>query len=1053
MKKILCLISVLILVFAVVSCGKKKKDELPDYEEQVSKEIKADDGGTVESSDGKTSVDIPAGALDEDTTITMTIYSAEGYSDTEGRKVISKVVDFEPNGTIFKKPVIIKMAAGEDVKDKTIVAAVYDEKGEKWSYSQGFYVTLGNGKTEAGDPIMHTTDGKEVTVSEGNLTTAAGDPIMMTNAAGDPIMMNAAGDPIMLASENAAGDPIMTSAAGDPIMTSAAGDPIMNSAAGDPIMMTTGHFTAYTFIVFDPREGEPVEPADDDDDEPADDGDTDKPEPDDDTDTEPDDDTDTDTAEPEILLPTVLCTGLTVCSNGLNLVDCPKEGEELYGQDANYIARGSCVPKRFTKKEFLYNDDGEEYYAKIVEDENTHLMWCVDKEVLPEDDMDYPSAKEFCESLNYGGYEDWRLPNPREFMTITDEDSLGVSVKKFYFTDILAEGYDYWTSKVFEEDGVENAFVYAVTDGIFYSFETASPHSSVFCVRGEEYGTSGTFTSRSENGKEAIWDSDTNLLWQKEDLPGEKTWKEALAYCENLDYAGFDDWRLPNKHELASLVDFSKAGGSVVSSFPGMTADTYWTSTVRPYYGGDTGGFVVEMATGKVTMDYSSDPDKTYSVRCVRSDLKAKLPEGEVYPCDATAHGPCKDANGKIWSSRILHDGRDSYSIEFSTFAEKCRYRGEADSNKWRMPTISELRTTIPEGNLAESGACGITDLKSTFENFDQEKCSADPTETTLYDYGYLISGTLDADNDDLPWAINTVESLLGAYDSDQAGWQSFVGRCVFDESLDYKKTPYFDTVNALHWSNISDKAKYWYEAAAYCQDLVEDGSNNWRVPTMEELQTLVNDSCEEEYDGCPKDLTGAYSVFGDIVSLWSSTFYDGTYFGYTYDFSTAQSIECVMSDGTERAKVRCVRGEDEDANVSGPEFPYTGAGGFWSEVSGKFYTYDSASAYCDSLNEVEYGGFFNWRLPEAEEVAWLIDEDICGSNADQFSNGVFETSRCFEYSFEGYSVIGDMFRLITSTQDSASVDGKYYMFDFASGKWTTDSYPSGYVRCFTSGS
>ena len=1040
MKKILCLISVLILIFAVVSCDKKKKDELPDYEEQVSKEIKADEGGKVESSDGKTSVDIPAGALDEDTTITMTIRSAEGYEGTEDMNVVGSIVEFEPSGKVFKKPIIITMPSTKNFDNKVVSAAVLHKTGEAWSYDgHGAIAVLHDGKDAAGDPIM---------------TTAAGDPIML-NAAGDPIMQStgemlaAAGDPIMLAMDggmSAAGDPIMQTAAGKQIGISAAGDPIMNSAAGDPIMMTTGHFSAYTFVIV--GEGESAGKPDDD--EPVDDSDTEEPEPDDDTDTEPDDDTDTDTAEPEILLPTVLCTGLTVCSDGYSLVDCPKEGEELYGQDANYIARGSCVPKRFTKKEFLYNNDGTEYYAKIVEDENTHLMWCVDKEVLPEDDMDYPSAKEFCESLNYGGYEDWRLPNPREFMTITDEDSLGVSVKKFYFTDILAEGYDYWTSKVFEEDGAENAFVYAVTDGIFYSFETASPHSSVFCVRGEEYGTSGTFTSRSENGKEAIWDSDTNLLWQKEDLPGEKTWKEALKYCETLVYAGFDDWRLPNKHELASLVDFSKAGESVVSSFPGMTADTYWTSTVRPYYGGDTGGFVVEMATGKVTMDYSGDPDKTYSVRCVRSDLKAKLPEGEVYPCDATAHGPCKDANGKIWSSRILHDGRDSDAIAFNTFAEKCRYRGEADSNKWRIPTISELRTTIPEGNLAESGACGITDLKPTFENFDQEKCSADPTETTLYDYGYLISGTLDADNDDLPWVINTVESLLGAYDSDQAGWQSFVGRCVLDESLDYKKTPYFDTVNALHWSNISDKSKYWYEAAAYCQDLVEDGSNNWRVPTMEELQTLVNDSCEEEYGGCPQDLTGAYSVFGDIGRLWSSTFYDGTYFGYTYDFSTAQSIECVMSDGTEMAKVRCVRGEDEDANVSGPDFPYIGAGGFWSEVSGKFYTYDSASAYCDSLNAAEYGGFVNWRLPEAEEVAWLIDEDICGSNADQFSNGVFETSRCFEYSFEGYSVIGDMFKVITSTQDSAGV---YYMFDFASGKWTTDSYPSGYVRCFTSGS
>ena len=185
MKRVLCLISVLVLIFAVAACSKKKKDELPAYEEQVSKEIKAEEGGKVESSDGKTSVEIPAGALDEDTTITMTIYNAKGYAGTEGKKVLTKVVECEPNGTKFKKPVIITMAAEESAETKTIVAAVYDEKKEDWSYSQGFYVIL-DGKTEAGDPIVHTTDGKEVTVVDGNLT-AAGDPIMMSSA-GDPIM-------------------------------------------------------------------------------------------------------------------------------------------------------------------------------------------------------------------------------------------------------------------------------------------------------------------------------------------------------------------------------------------------------------------------------------------------------------------------------------------------------------------------------------------------------------------------------------------------------------------------------------------------------------------------------------------------------------------------------------------------------------------------------------------------------------------------------------------------------------------------------------------------
>ena len=330
MKRIFCLIFVFVLIFAVASCGSKKEN--PAYEEQVSKEIKAEEGGKVESSDGKTSIEIPAEALDSDTKITMTIYDVSDYAAIPdkigGMKVVSKVVEFEPSGTVFKKPVIISMTASEAFENKIVSAAVFYEKEGKLSYSEhGAYGVLG--KDAAGDPIMTTAAGDPIMLSDGNLTTGAGDPIM--NAA--------------------AGDPIMMSAAGDPIMTNAEGDPIMNAAAGDPIMMATGHFTAYTFIAIDPKE--PVEEPDeepetdedvtDDDDEPVE-TDDDEPvaETDDDEPVETDDDepVETDDDEPvdEDIVPEpteppvyskVLCTGQTRCSDGESIIDCPTEGEEF----------------------------------------------------------------------------------------------------------------------------------------------------------------------------------------------------------------------------------------------------------------------------------------------------------------------------------------------------------------------------------------------------------------------------------------------------------------------------------------------------------------------------------------------------------------------------------------------------------------------------------------------------------------------------------------------------------------------------------------------------
>ena len=35
------------------------------------------------------------------------------------------------------------------------------------------------------------------------------------------------------------------------------------------------------------------------------------------------------------------------------------------------------------------------------------------------------------------------------------------------------------------------------------------------------------------------------------------TWEEALAYCDNLDLVGREDWRLPTLKELDSITDLA----------------------------------------------------------------------------------------------------------------------------------------------------------------------------------------------------------------------------------------------------------------------------------------------------------------------------------------------------------------------------------------------------------------------------------------------------------------------------------------------------------------
>ena len=983
MKRVLCLILVFVSLFALASCsGKKKSDpqsnDKPLFEEEVTKEISAEEGGTVANSDGSVSIEIPADALESDTTITMRIYDAKDYPGTEDETVISKVVEFEPSGTIFKKPVNISMIStgtGETLrapKEKVVTAAVYREEKGEWSYSHvGAAVKIGKDAT--------------------------GDPIMMT-AAGDPIMLNAAGDPIMQSTG------AMLSAAGDPIMVSAAGDPIMNSAAGDPIMMTTGHFTAYAFF-FVEFEGEEV-PVEEPTEEPDDDkDDTEISDEEDDTDTsdieisDEDDDIDIsdieisdedeipdETEDEDIIVPEppkvyskVLCTGMAICTDGEgNQILCPKENEELYGQDAQYASRKGCVPHSYTEIENPEEIDISKFQAPpFIKDDVTGLIWW-----LTGRSGTYEEMKEEC-SVSYGGIEDWRLPTPKELATLSDLGMLyGSKIDPVYFEGLYSETETQSEQKSYNDydlilTSLEGYF-YMLDYGVSGAFGSESGY--LMCVSGEEYGkvTAETYSTVTENGDEMISDSSTNLFWQKEPVK-KATWKEALEYCESLDYAGHSDWRLPNKNELLSLVDYSKLEEAeeepvdepelrevteeedevgAISSFPGMTPDVFWTSTPAPVdylvwlihmqYGlvGPSGEVENEPIVGpqqprsvrSIKRDEIAEEEDAPAVLCVRSDLAEKE---ETPECDGTGTGPCTDAFGTIWSSRLYPEifvDFDNYYLSSGSYydpdcelrgsecdrstvktvyiydiAEMCRYLSENGSNKWWLPTIDEIRNTITTEKLKkEGGTCGVTTVCREEEScFDEEACIGDVTsKTTLNDYGAMFSGTMTLDfwsdgNDNWSksWIVDAAEGLI--YAESGIPISLLVQRCVLDNTLDdYETIPYTDPAG-LTWSDLKPYAD-WRDAYDYCAELntEEDTENFWRLPTMEELQTLVR-HCEE--GNCAVDFSGKYSVLGDISYFWSSDLPEYRKIS-CFDFS---NVEVFEQDNDYYARFRCVSGGD----------------------------------------------------------------------------------------------------------------------------------------------
>lgn len=50
----------------------------------------------------------------------------------------------------------------------------------------------------------------------------------------------------------------------------------------------------------------------------------------------------------------------------------------------------------------------------------------------------------------------------------------------------------------------------------------------------------------------------------------QKNWREAKEYCDDLVLNDKDDWRLPNKYEFGSIIDYKKYSSAINSAFTNL---------------------------------------------------------------------------------------------------------------------------------------------------------------------------------------------------------------------------------------------------------------------------------------------------------------------------------------------------------------------------------------------------------------------------------------------------------------------------------------------------
>lgn len=127
------------------------------------------------------------------------------------------------------------------------------------------------------------------------------------------------------------------------------------------------------------------------------------------------------------------------------------------------------------------------------------------------------------------------------------------------------------------------------------------------------------------NGDGTVTDRATGLIWKQcaEGLSGTDcltggattfTWQQALQHAEAAVFAGSSLWRLPNKKELASLVEQRCVAPAINARlFPNTPSNWFWLSS--PYADNSDYAWGVDFHNGDVNGSYK---DYAKYVRLVR---------------------------------------------------------------------------------------------------------------------------------------------------------------------------------------------------------------------------------------------------------------------------------------------------------------------------------------------------------------------------------------------------------------------------------------------------
>ena len=499
-------------------------------------------------------------------------------------------------------------------------------------------------------------------------------------------------------------------------------------------------------------------------------------------------------------------------------------------------------------------------------------------------------------------------------------------------------------------------------------------------------GNSLTFGKCQTDEITIIQDTQTGLYWEVKSFDQNDsrycskmmTWeefnKDYIAKLNEMNYGGFNDWRAPSKHELRSLITYRGIN-------PAYVQDMSFTLAPDDYWAGGSYGPRAEDCGWVINFNIGATTAKNKSLTACGIACRGKaLPAPQDRFID-NGDGTITDTCLKLMWEKAAHP-RKSYS-EVLEMLPNFELGGHRD---WRLPTMHELSTIFDDSysnnnwffndyfdsndiphyitsNLFEDTYVWVINFYFGYDGYYAEKSIG---------LGYRLVRNLDTSNDEFTMPSSGQQEIYNAQ-GEIIKIDSSRTTTAFGEVDDY----IWDMNTGIIYEKAGSKSYTFEEAQEHIKNLNASfygGTNNWRLPTVDELRFIVDYS---------KKTPAVFNNFAQYVKsdfYWAAEEYPtpngernwAIYFGYGCAVPIERSHRCgciAISGGYENlADKSMARYEIKDGVVIDK---YTKL--MWLQGELPTMTWSEFEEY---LATHELAGYSDWRIPDMKELSTIVIRD-----------------------------------------------------------------------------